>query len=80
MSDLDDDLLAAHEKGDAAALVTLYQHAAVQTNDMDAAAFYLTHAHVFAMEINHPDQDILRSRLIEMGREAPLLPPRAPLR
>lgn len=80
MSQLDAALLAAHEKRDAAALVKLYQQAAAQTEDADAAAFYLTHAHVFAMEINHPDQAPLRARLIDMGREAPLGMPPPPFR
>ncbi len=80
MSTLDADLLHAHAQGDAASLVTLYQQAAAQANNTEAVAFYLTHAHVFAMEINHPDRDALRARLIEMGREAPLGPPRSPLR
>ena len=80
MKDLDAQLLAAHAKGDAAALVTLYRQAADQANDPQAAAFYLTHAHVFACEINHPDTDALRQRLIDQGREAPLPPPRPPLR
>lgn len=80
MNDLDGDLLAAHQREDAAALVSLYQQAAAHTNDLDATAFYLTHAHVFALEINHPDQGVLRARLIEMGREAPLGAPRPPLR
>lgn len=80
MSTLDTALLAAHESGDTAALVRLYQDAAAQANDTQAAAFYLTHAHVFAMELNHPDRDRLRQQLIDMGREAPLDPPRPPLR
>ena len=80
MSDLDDLLLAAHASGDVARLVTLYKQAADQANDVEAAAFYLTHAHVFACEINHPDTAALRQRLIDQGREAPLPPPRPPLK
>jgi len=80
MSDLDKRLLAAHAQGDAAALVTLYREAADQTNDAQAQGFYLTHAHVFALEIGHPDTATLRQRLIDQGREAPLHPPNPPLR
>ena len=80
MTDLDALLLAAHAKGDAAALVRLYEQAADQANDAEAAAFFLTHAHVFACEINHPDTEVLRQRLIDQGREAPLPAPRPPLR
>lgn len=79
-AELDAALLAAHHKGDAAQLVTLYQQAADQANDAEAAGFYLTHAHVFAMEIDHPDRDALRARLIAMGREVPLHPAPPPLR
>ena len=77
MNDLDAALLAAQAEDDAAALGTLYQQAADAAEDVEGAAFYLTHAHVFAMEINHPDQHALRARLVEMGREAPLQPPRS---
>lgn len=80
MSDLDALLLTAHANRDAAGLVTLYTQAADQAKDTEAAAFYLTHAHVFACEINHPDTDALRQRLIDQGREAPLPAPRPPLR
>lgn len=80
MTELDAALLAAHRTDDKAALVTLYQQAAAQANAAEAEAFYLTHAHVFALEINHPDQHRLRARLIDTGREAPLGPARPPLR
>ena len=80
MNDLNARLLAAHETGDAAALVDLYVQAADATSDVDAAAFYLTHAHVFALEINHPDTATLRQRLIDQGREAPLPDPNPPIR
>ena len=79
MTDLDADLLAAHAVGDLTVLVRLYQQAARDAQDADAAAFYLTHAHVFALECNHPDQDALRAELVAAGREAPLGPPRPPL-
>jgi hypothetical protein len=75
MKALDERLLAAHARGDHVALVALYQEAAAATPDAEAAAFYLTHAHVFAMELGHPDAPRLRHRLVEQGREEPL-PPR----
>ncbi|KAJ03506.1 hypothetical protein JQT66_05825 [Sulfitobacter mediterraneus] len=80
MTDLDRDLLAAHAAGDTSALVALYAQAAEAANNTDQAAFYLTHAHVFAMEIGHPDTPALRQRLIDMGRESPLPAPNPPLR
>jgi hypothetical protein len=44
------------------------------------AGFYLTHAYVFALELNHPQASELRQRLIDAGREEPLPPARAPSR
>lgn len=72
MSDLDARLLAAHDRGDGAALVALYREAAEAAPDDDARGFFLTHAHVFALEVEHPDTAHLRAQLIEMGREIPL--------
>ncbi|AXI46915.1 hypothetical protein C1J03_13315 [Sulfitobacter sp. SK012] len=80
MSALDAQLLAAHAAGDTAALVRLYGKAAEHADDMQAKAFFLTHAHVFALEMNHPDTGKLRQELIDAGREAPLDPARAPYR
>ena len=79
MSTLDARLRAAHEAGDHAALVTLYARAAEAAADADARGFYLTHAHVFALETGHPAAARLRQLLIAEGREAPLpdpIPPR----
>ncbi len=69
MSDLDARLLAAHTAGDQCALVTLYTEAAENTPIPDAAAFYLTHAYVHALELAHPAMPELRARLIAQGRE-----------
>ncbi len=80
MSDLDARLLAAHLAGDPAALVRLYAEAADAATDKDAAAFFLTHAHIFALEMGHPDTLTLRQRLVEQGREAPLPAYAPPLR
>ncbi|MEM7076714.1 MAG: hypothetical protein AAGA28_06245 [Pseudomonadota bacterium] len=66
---LDAQMLAAHEAGDASALVRLYTLAADQTNDLDAACFYLTHAYVFALEAGAPEAAALQARLAAHGRE-----------
>jgi len=72
MSDLDTRLLAAHAAGDIAGLVRLYQAAADTAPDVNARGFYLTHAHIFALELGHPDTETLRAQLIDMGREQPI--------
>ncbi|MEP4248977.1 hypothetical protein [Tateyamaria sp.] len=72
MIDLDARLVAAHDSGDMVTLVDLYRTAAQRADTEDARAFYLTHAHVFALELGHADTDALRAALIKMGREAPL--------
>lgn len=79
MNDLDARLLEAHASSDARALVSLYQEAAAATEDSVRSAFYLTHAYIFALEIGHPDAPAMRQRLIDAGRESPLLPPRPPI-
>ena len=80
MTTLRADLLAAHAARDTVALVALYQRAAQQAKVPEQAAFYLTHAHVFALEIGHPDAPELRAQLVAQGRESPLPPPRPPFR
>ena len=72
MTDLNDQLLAAHAAHDTASLVTLYGAAAAASDDPDAAGFYLTHAYVFALELGHPDAPALRAKLIAQGRETPI--------
>ena len=69
MSDLDAQLLAAHDRDDKSALVTLYTRAAEAATDETAAGFYLTHAYVFALEMGAPQAAELKARLIAMGRE-----------
>ncbi len=71
MSDLDARLLAAHDADDGATLVTLYTEAADRAATVDAAAFYLTHAHVHALERGDPGAPALRARLVAMGRDSP---------
>ncbi|NNE51825.1 MAG: hypothetical protein HKN30_05420 [Sulfitobacter sp.] len=80
MKGLNEALLAAHAAGDAVRLVTLYRAASENCDDPNQAAFYLTQAHVYALEIDHPDAAMLRQRLIDAGREAPLPPPIPPRR
>ncbi len=69
MTSLNQRLLRAHSDGDRAALVRLYSAAAAAADTSEAAAFYLTHAYVFALESGHPDSVELRARLHAMGRE-----------
>ena len=71
MSDLNAQLLAAHDAGDTDRLIDLYQQAADRADSVDAACFYLTHALVFALERGHPDQARIRARLVAEGRETP---------
>jgi hypothetical protein len=80
MSTLDEALLAAHAAGDAPAMMRLYARAAELAATPDAAAFYLTHAYVFALETGDPDAPALHQQLVDAGREHPARPPRAPLR
>ena len=66
---LDAQLLAAHDTNDIAVLVDLYIQAADQSDDVDAACFYLTHAYVFALELGSYKTGNLRDRLVTHGRE-----------
>ncbi len=68
MSDLDDALIAAHLRGDGAALVELYRRAADETADVNAACFYLTQSYVFALETDHPMVADIQGRLEREGR------------
>ncbi|MEJ6395127.1 hypothetical protein V8J82_17830 [Gymnodinialimonas sp. 2305UL16-5] len=67
---LDRAVLAAHARGDCAALVTLYAQAAEGLAPQNAA-FYLTHAYIFALEAGDPRADTLRDRLVAMGADQP---------
>ena len=69
MKSLDSQLLEAHDANDTAALVSLYMQAADDTDDINAACFYLTHASVFALERGDKAADALRERLAAHGRE-----------
>jgi len=63
VTDLNAQLLAAHDAGDKATLVALYTHAADTAADTDTACFLLTHAYVFALELDHPATSALFNRL-----------------
>ena len=69
---LDALLLAAHAAGDVPALAGLYEEAADLARDeglADAAAFYLTHAYVYALDVGDPRAEEFRARLKAEGRE-----------
>lgn len=68
MTDLDTRLLTAHEAGDRTRLIALYLEASACAEDDTAAAFYLTHAYVFALEAGDPRTAELKSRLEAAGR------------
>ena len=68
MSDLHQRLLAAHAKGDSAALVALYAQAADDAPDIDSACFFLTYAYIFALERGDPAVTELHDRLAAHGR------------
>lgn len=65
---LDQALLAAHQRKDGVALVTLYTQAADRADTLDASCFYLTHALVFALEWGLPEAATLNARLVAHGR------------
>lgn len=67
---LDAALLAAHATGDRPALIGLYAEASEGTSGT-AAAFYLTHAYVFALEAGDPRAAVLKARLVAIGADVP---------
>ena len=65
-------LLAAHKAGDMAALVTLHTEAGencATEGNIDAAAFYLTHAYIYALDLGDARAGALHARLVSWGRE-----------
>ena len=73
MSNLDQDLIRAHQANDLDKLVELYQQAADDSfgrNDIDAGCFYLTHAYIFALESNHPKSNAIHCQLVSHGCES----------
>nr|WP_272490746.1 hypothetical protein [Mesobacterium pallidum] len=67
---MDAALLAAHAARDNRALVGLYAKAAALRSG-DARWFFLTQAHVLALEAGDPRAETLRAELAAAGREAP---------
>lgn len=71
VSDLDTRLLAAHAEEDGTALIALYAEAAEAARangDTGRAAFYLTHAWIFALEAGDPRAREYHCRLVAAGR------------
>lgn len=69
---LDADLMAAHETGDGQKLVELYAkaaEAAQAAGDPSQAAFFRTHAFVFALETGHPMAERLHRALCAGGHD-----------
>ena len=66
---LNQKIIAAHKIRDDWLLVELYTQAADSSTDCDRECFFLTFAHIFALEQNHPSQSNLRERLESNGRE-----------
>ena len=65
---LDVDLRGAHAANDARALIALYRDAA-QDCTSQAAAFFLTHAYIHALEAGDTRAGPLRAQLVAMGAE-----------
>lgn len=64
-------LLAAHENADLRGLSCLYRQAAEMAErrgDRDRAAFFLTHAWVFALDAGMAEADVHARRLRAWGR------------
>ena len=66
---LNQKIITAHKNKYEWQLVDLYTQAADSSEDFDTQCFFLTCAHIFALEQNHPSQSILRERLKGNGRE-----------
>lgn len=66
---LDALILNAHARDDRTALVRLYTQAADLASDVDRECFFLTYAHIYALELGHPNRESLRARLSAFGRE-----------
>ncbi len=70
MKDLEARLLAAHARGQGPELARLYNHAAKSySSDPVRAAFYLTHAYVFALEAGMPEAAAYYQQLRSWGKE-----------
>ncbi len=69
MSDLNTQLLEAHQRGDGAELSSLYVDAAHAALEARAKCFYLTHAYVFALEAGLSAAEEIRKQLVALGAE-----------
>lgn len=67
-SALDAALLEAHRAADKPAIARAYARAA-EAMGQDAAAFYLTHAYVYALDAGMPEAETYRQALIAAGAE-----------
>ena len=67
---LEERLLAAHAADDLARLIRLYQEASQRAVSEDVAAFFLTQAYVYALDLGDPAASGLRQALIARGRES----------
>ena len=70
-ADIDAALLAAHDRDDKEALIGMYAQAsemAAAEGDIDRAAFFATHAWIFALEAGDPRADRLGWTLAEWDR------------
>ncbi len=64
-------MLQAHAAQDLNSLIALYSTAGKRMEtrgDIDAACFYLTHAYVYALELDAPELTELQTRLAAYGR------------
>lgn len=67
---LDAALLEAHAKGNGTELAGLYaQAAAAHADEPERAAFYLTHAYVFALEQGLAEAEDYRAQLCVWSKE-----------
>tara|TARA_B100000780_G_scaffold102489_1_gene71663 strand:- start:747 stop:968 length:222 start_codon:yes stop_codon:yes gene_type:complete len=69
VEDLNTKILAAHANNNYFLLIDLYSKAANTADDQDAECFFLTCAHIVALELGHPNQFRLQARLKAYGRE-----------
>ena len=73
---LDEALLRAHELNNTDDLVRLYTlagDAKEREDDIDGACFYRTQAYIFALESGNDAVQALNERLVQHGREEPLV-------
>ena len=69
--ELDARLIAAHKAGKSSTMAALYREAADMAEaegDAERAAFFMTHAWIFALEAGDPVAEILDAALKDAGR------------